>query len=174
MKLVVGLGNPGKQYLTSRHNIGFVIVDSFIAAADAESTHVKVPELIGEVQRLGVNNLFLKPTSYMNNSGKEVEKLLSFFKISHEDMLVVHDDVDLSLGEVKLEFGRGSAGHRGVESIINSLGTKDFNRLRVGIGRSTQEIPTDQYVLENFTAVEHLDLSKIKESAHKQIQDWLG
>lgn len=170
MKLIVGLGNPGKQYFNSRHNIGFTVVESLL---EGEKVKVNVPDLIGELYRLGPNALVLKPTSYMNNSGTETAKVTNFFKITESDILVVHDEADLPLGEVKLEQSRGSAGHRGVESIISSLGTKDFFRLRVGVGRPPENIPTDQYVLEDFTATEHIELSKIKEVAHNQILEWL-
>lgn len=170
MKLIIGLGNPGKQYLNSRHNIGFTIVDSLL---EGEKNKVNVPDLIGELYRFGTNNLVLKPTSYMNNSGVETVKVTNFFKIIEDELLVIHDDVDLPLGEIKLEQGRGSAGHRGVDSIISFLGTKNFFRLRIGVGRPPENTPTDQYVLEDFTATDHIQISEIKEKAIDQIKKWL-
>ena len=172
MKLIVGLGNPGKQYAETRHNLGFQILDQFLTSFP-EKSKVNVPDLVGELYRVGANKLVLKPTSYMNNSGVEVKKVINFFKIQMSDLLVVHDEVDLPWGELKLEMGRGSAGHQGVESIIEKLRTKEFFRLRVGVNKPPENIPTDQYVLENFSSEEEKKLSDIVETACNQINSWL-
>ncbi len=172
MKLIVGLGNPGKQYQNNRHNIGFKIVDKLLESYP-EKTKINVPNLIGDLERISPNILVLKPTSYMNNSGKEVQKVLTFFKIGLMDLIVIHDEVDLPLGEVKLEIGRGSAGHRGVESIIEVLGSKDFQRVRVGVNRPPAETPTDQYVLEDFTTDEGKKLAELISANLGQLQNFL-
>jgi PTH1 family peptidyl-tRNA hydrolase len=173
MKLIVGLGNPGKQYADTRHNLGFNVVDRFLTDF-SEKTKVNVPDLVGELYRIGSDRMVLKPTSYMNNSGVEVKKVVNFFKIQNADILVVHDEVDLPLGEMKLETGRSSAGNRGVESIIEQLGTKDFYRLRLGVSRPPEGTTTDSYVLEQFTSEETSKLEEIISTSIPKIQDWLS
>lgn len=172
MKLIVGLGNPGKQYLNHRHNIGFNIVDQLLEDYP-NKTKVNVPDLIGDLERLDSNLLVLKPTSYMNHSGKEVSKVVNFFKIPPSDLLVIHDEVDLPLGTIKLHLGKSSAGHRGVESIIESLGTQDFHRLRVGVSRPPENLPTDQYVLQDFSPEEAEQLEDTTLEALTHIKSWL-
>ena len=172
MRLIVGLGNPGKQYQNNRHNIGFNIVDSLLEDYP-NKTKVNVPALIGDLERLDPNLLALKPTSYMNHSGIEVAKVVNFFKITPSDILVIQDEVDIPFGTIKLHFGKSSAGHRGVESIIESLGTQDFHRLRVGVSRPPENIPTDQYVLQDFSSEEASQLKNITSEALIQIKSWI-
>lgn len=130
LKLIVGLGNPGKEYQTTYHNIGFIFLDLL---------EKKYPDL-----------KYLKPENYMNNSGQEVAKTANYFKISPENILVVHDDLDIPLGEYRLQFDKSSAGHNGIKSIIESLQTQAFWRLRIGIGKP-QNIPPESYVLQKIT-----------------------
>lgn len=172
MKLIVGLGNPGKQYLGTRHNLGFKIVDLLLEKY-SEKSKINVPDLVGELYRISPNQMVLKPTSYMNNSGVEVKKVVTFFKIQIEDIIVIHDEVDLPLGEVKMEKGRGSAGHRGVASIIEQLNSQEFFRLRFGVGRPTDNMPTDSYVLEAFTIAENSQINESVANVIQKIQDWL-
>ncbi len=132
LKLVVGLGNPGKQYQNTRHNLGFLFVDFF--------------------QKHFPNIPTLKPQDFMNNSGQSVAKQVSFFKLNPDTLLVAHDDLDLALGEWKLQFNRGSAGHNGVKSIISHLNSQGFWRLRLGIGRPEDaHISPENYVLMKFS-----------------------
>lgn len=131
LKLAVGLGNPGKQYQNTRHNLGFLFVDFF------QKHFPKIKTL--------------KPQDYMNNSGKSVVKEINFYKISLDELLVIHDDLDLPLGEWRLQFNRGSAGHNGVKSIIDQLSSQGFWRLRLGIGRPEDaHISPENYVLMKF------------------------
>lgn len=139
-RLLIGLGNPGKKYQFTRHNVGHLVID-FLKKLD------------GFVLR--------KSSVFMNESGREVKKLLDELKISFDNLIVLHDDVDLKLGQFKLQKGRSSAGHKGVESIIGALGTKDFWRLRIGVGAPPQGVETEEYVLEKFNQGE---LDQIKSS----------
>jgi PTH1 family peptidyl-tRNA hydrolase len=120
IKLIIGLGNPGKDYENTYHNIGLLAID-----------------YLENYQALSAKYQALKSDVYMNESGGFVKKMLKKYKIKPEELLVIHDDSDIELGKYKVSFGRGSAGHRGVESIINILGTKDFWRVRIGIGKAT-------------------------------------
>lgn len=154
MKLIIGLGNPGKQYEKNRHNIGFRIVDS-----------------LGE---LGNDVRVLKPMDFMNNSGKAVAKEVKFYKLDPtKDILVVSDDKDMIFGKLR-ERSEGSAGgHNGLKSIIEHLGTENFNRLKFGVGHEDQQIPTDAFVLQNFSAEEEKLLPELIDSSVNKIMEWL-
>lgn len=148
MKLIVGLGNPGEKYQKSRHNVGFILLDKF--AADNNLNWRKVERFNSEVADYS-NGLLIKPQTFMNNSGNAVSKLVNFYKISLDDLIIIHDDVDLPLGVIKKQKGKNSAGHHGVENIMEELGTKDFWRIRVGIGKpEDKNIPVDEWVLQDF------------------------
>ncbi|MFH1424041.1 MAG: aminoacyl-tRNA hydrolase [Candidatus Nealsonbacteria bacterium] len=151
MILITGLGNPGKEYEKTRHNIGFRVID--------ELAKQKPNDVV-----------LLKPQTFMNNSGDAVIKAVNFYKMKPADLWVVHDDVDLPLGEFKISKNRGSAGHKGVQSIIKKLGTRDFNRVRIGIcplkGKPTA---VEKFVLQNFTKEEE----KIFQTVIPQIIDLL-
>lgn len=132
MKLIVGLGNPGSRYENTRHNVGFILVDKWVDDFKLSWQEDKKFKLeLAKASEL----LFVKPKTFMNSSGSAVAGVLNYYNISAEDLLVVHDDVDIESGTSKLQFGAGSAGHHGVNDIIEHLKTKDFWRLRVGIGR---------------------------------------
>jgi len=148
MKLIVGLGNPGEKYKNNRHNVGFILVDEFVSKNGKSFNHsTKKNSLITQVNDLHI----CKPQNYMNNSGDSVLKMSKFYKISPENIYIIHDDLDLEFGVVKVQFGRGSAGHNGVQDIMNKLGTKDFWRIRVGIGRPTDNTPTEDFVLKDLS-----------------------
>lgn len=141
-RLLIGLGNPGKKYQFTRHNVGHLVID-FLKKLD------------GFVLR--------KSSVFMNESGREVKKLLDELKIFFDNLIVLHDDVDLKLGQFKLQRGRSSAGHKGVESVIGALGTRDFWRLRIGVGRPPQGMETEEYVLEEFNQSEQCQIEKLIE-----------
>lgn len=156
MKLIVGLGNPGKEYEKTRHNVGFMILDKF-----SEEVFRMEKKFKAEVFK---NNKFvlLKPQTFMNNSGESVLSAMSFYKISLEDLLVIHDDVDLPLGVIKVSKGEGFAGHKGVFSVMEKLGTKDFWRLRIGVESPLRgKMETDNFVLANFSQEEKFLLNKV-------------
>lgn len=150
IRAVIGLGNPGKKYEGTRHNIGFKIVDEFLSALKGEIITLDKYGGVYSTKNISGRKIhFLKPMTYMNLSGNAVQRLTDSEKLKAEEILVVHDDMDFELGSVRLKFGGGSAGHNGIESIMLSLQTNDFARLRVGIGRS-EEISTINHVLDKF------------------------
>ena len=163
MKLIVGLGNPGKQYENTRHNAGFLAVDFFLRNHPAITCQSKFNAEICEYHEDGEKVFFIKPESFMNLSGEVVREILSFYKLDHaNDLLVIHDEADLPFGTIREAFASGSAGHNGVQNIIDELGTKDFTRVRVGV-ESREEgspLPTDVFVLQNFTDEELEKLEK--------------
>lgn len=157
MKLTVGLGNPGEKYATTRHNAGFLILDEFAKARGLNwQEDKKFKCLRAECDGL----LIIKPQTFMNNSGESVSAIANFYKIPFSEIVIIHDEVDLDFGKTKMQIGSRSAGHRGVESIIEQLGTNEFWRFRFGVGKDPErQIPTDEWVLMNFTSVE-LDFIK--------------
>lgn len=152
MKLIVGLGNPGNKYVTNRHNVGFLILDSY--ANTVKATWEDDKKYDSCVSRVG-DIYLLKPLTYMNNSGEAVSKFVNFFKIDPSEILVIHDDVDLEFGRTKKALGSSSAGHHGVESVIEKLGTKEFWRLRFGVGKPLDKIiKVEDWVLMDMTESE--------------------
>ena len=158
MLLVVGLGNPGKEYAAHRHNVGFMAVDEL-------ARRVPAPTRSGEVQgeyaqgraRAASRSILLKPMTFMNESGRSVQAAMAFFKVAaRRACIVLHDELDLPFGDVRLKVGGGHAGHNGLRSIIARLGTGDFGRVRVGIGRPPPGFRGEvaDYVLSSFDAVE--------------------
>lgn len=143
MKLVVGLGNPGKQYQNTRHNMGFMIVDKFLG--DVKWSN-KFNGLYYEENIAGEKFVFLKPQSYMNLSGGVVAKFASYYKIDAHDILVIHDDLDLPVGKFRIKIASSSGGHNGIKDIIACLGTNEFVRLKVGVSHQTHG-DTKDYVL---------------------------
>ena len=159
LKLIIGLGNPGKEFENTRHNVGFLFVDKIAEKFNAaEFTYDK--KLKAEISEFKIENLkfkilLAKPQTFMNKSGDAVLALMKFFKIKPENILVVHDDIDILWSNFKFSFGRSSAGHKGVESIIKALKTKNFWRLRLGIQPSTKKhVPADKIILKKFTPAE--------------------
>jgi len=160
MKLIVGLGNPKKEYEKSRHNTGFMLVDKYAKSLglDWETNEKFQSEII--IQK---DYVLAKPQTFMNESGTAVSKILNFFKIDLKELTVVHDDVDLPFGTVKKQFGAGPAGHHGVEDIIEKIGTKEFWRIRVGIGKPYNgNIPVDEWVLQSFSGEELENIKSLK------------
>jgi PTH1 family peptidyl-tRNA hydrolase len=143
MILIVGLGNPGKKYEKTRHNIGFRIIDSLDFARDK-----------------GV--ILLKPQTFMNNSGKAIKPLITKYKLQSTQLWVIHDDIDLPMGTIRISKNSSSGGHKGVQSIINETGTKNFIRFRIGI-RPKFKVDTEKFVLKKFTKQEEKNIKKIIE-----------
>lgn len=162
--LIVGLGNPGKEYAMTRHNAGFMAVDAIAKTHNFPEFVLskKHNALVSEGVIGGKKVLLAKPQTFMNSSGKAVASLAQFFKLATTDIVVIHDDIDFLFGKVKEAANSGAAGHHGVESIIESLGTKEFRRLRVGI-RPAEGRPdiVDEFVLRPFTPQEQTLLPSI-------------
>ncbi len=162
MKLIVGLGNPGRGYANNRHNVGFVCLNHFARTEGIRFDKKQSKARIGIGEVAGSKVVLAKPQTYMNLSGQSVSRLIKKFNINLDDLLVIHDDLDLPLGKIRIRHGSSSGGHKGIDSIITELGSQDFLRLRVGIGRpivtpgSTQISEADivAYVLSNFTSEE--------------------
>ena len=154
MKLIVGLGNPGSVHLNNRHNLGFMALDSL-------STYYQFGDWKSKFDGMYAAKLFgsekiilVKPQTYMNLSGSCVAKFKLFFKVSEDDIFVIYDDIDLELGHIKFKQGGGDAGHKGVRSIAQHLGTKEFYRIRMGIGRPRTKEEVSSFVLSNFSKAE--------------------
>lgn len=163
--LIVGLGNPGRQYQNNRHNVGFMLVDRLASHLGVSYSRVQFRALTAE-HRLAGNRLILaKPQTYMNDSGVAVGSLVRFYKIPLNCVLVAHDDVDLPFGTLRIRPGGGSAGQKGVASIITRLGTQDFPRLRIGVSRPSGNLVASVYVLQDFSHQETIQLPEILERA---------
>jgi len=171
MILLAGLGNPGKKYKNTRHNIGFRVADKFMEINNFPEFRLskKFNSLISE----GILNrkkiIIAKPQTFMNKSGKAVKALTNFYKI--KDLFVVHDDIDLPLGKIKIVKGRGSAGHKGIESIIKEVGTKDFIRFRVGV-QPTKAKPknAERFVLQKFKEEEEKIIKEVIKKTSEAIE----
>lgn len=157
MKLIIGLGNPGKQYQNSRHNLGFRIINALRQDLEFENwqSAKKFRSSISRGVFAGKKIILAKPETFMNDSGKAARLLADYYQIKPEQILVVHDEADLPFGEIRRQTGRGPAGHRGVESIINHLKTNGFGRIRIGINpQGGTDRSLEDFVLEKFTPQE--------------------
>ncbi len=172
MKLIVGLGNPGTQYQKTRHNAGFMALDAFAKAQGASfKQHHKAQVDVAEVVMDGQKVLLAKPLTFMNKSGEAVRALTNFYKIEAKDVVVVHDELDLPFGRLRINVDASAGGHNGVASVIEQLGTKAFTRLRIGIGSTHRgQIPTDKFVLLPFSFFEHLKLRGVISSASEAVE----
>ncbi len=150
MHLIVGLGNPGKEYLFSRHNLGFMVVDRLADDLGIRVTRSQFDALTGDGSMSGRRVMLAKPQTYMNLSGRSVSGLLNFYKLEMDSLIVVHDDLDLPFDTVRIKKGGGHGGNKGVMSIINQLGSPDFVRVRMGIGKPARKEMTDDHVLGKF------------------------
>ena len=154
MKLIVGLGNPSSEHQYNRHNLGFMALDGLFTHYQFEDWKRKFSGVFS-AKLLGSDKVILvKPQTYMNLSGFCVVKFKHFFKVVNDDIFVIYDDIDLELGHIKFKKGGGDAGHKGVRSISQHLGTKDFNRIRLGIGRPRTKEEVSSFVLSNFSKSE--------------------
>jgi len=170
VRLVVGLGNPGTDYANTRHNAGFLVVDE-MAAAWAISIHQKKFNVeLGRGRVNGIETILVKPQAYMNKSGLPVRQVGDYFKIPYRDMLVIHDDIDLEFGRLKIKEKGGHGGHNGVRSLIDALGEDAFVRLRVGVGRSGNEGNVVNHVLGTFNQQERASLEKVIKRARDAVE----
>ncbi|MCF7916563.1 MAG: aminoacyl-tRNA hydrolase [Candidatus Omnitrophica bacterium] len=172
MKIIVGLGNPGKNYSENRHNIGAKVVDQLASNYKINlKRSVRQKAWLGELKINSDSFLLVKPRTYMNNSGLCVGRVLAKYKVSVEDLLVVYDDADLELGVLRTKKKGSSGGHRGIASIVDILGTEEVNRLKVGIGRSVDHDLSD-YVLSDFSYEEKKELTKVISKAAEISLNW--
>jgi peptidyl-tRNA hydrolase, PTH1 family len=164
--LVVGLGNPGLTYAKTRHNLGFVVADILATRMGSIFKVHKRSGAEAATGSLGGRSVVLaKPRCYMNESGRQVGPLAKFYSVPPADIVVIHDELDIEFGRIRLKFGGGVAGHNGLRSVAAALGTKDFQRVRIGIGRPPGRKEGAAFVLSNFTAAERAEIPTICEQA---------
>ena len=163
--LLIGLGNPGREYKDNRHNVGFMLVDRIAVRLDARGMKVQAKAIVTTAVFEERKLILAKPQTYMNLSGKSVQGLLHFYKLPLENLLIAHDDLDIPFGTIRIRPGGGPGGQKGMASTIDYLGTKDFPRLRIGIGRPPGRMEPSAYVLQDFARDETKILSEIIDRA---------
>ena len=174
MHLIVGLGNPGAEYAKTRHNAGFLLVEKLAELWKAGWTKErKFAARVAKAERNGQKVLLAEPQTFMNLSGEAVGGLVQFYQLPLEKILIVVDDADLPLGEIRLRPGGGSGGHHGLESVAQHLGSKAYARLRIGIGRQNEARAITGHVLGKFSADENALLEKVLERAAGQMECWV-
>ncbi|MBR4671732.1 MAG: aminoacyl-tRNA hydrolase [Bacilli bacterium] len=173
MKLIVGLGNPGKEYENTRHNTGYIFIDSFAKKLNITFDKEKFNGLYAETTINGEKILLVKPLSYMNLSGEVVGKFVNFFKIDINDILVISDDLDLEVGRIRLRSKGSSGGHNGLKNIALHLNTEDFKRLKIGISNN-KLIDTKDYVLGKFSKEDKETIEKMKPTIDELLEDFLN
>jgi PTH1 family peptidyl-tRNA hydrolase len=173
MILIIGLGNPGGEYGQTRHNIGFIILNKFSVETGILSQISKFNSILIKSEYAGKPLLCAKPYTFMNNSGSAVLKVIEHFKGKIESTIVIHDDLDIEFGEIKLKSGGGTGGHNGLESIVKKLGHSDFDRLRFGIGRPPGRKDPADFVLSKFKKRETRELDSIISISIEALKDYI-
>jgi PTH1 family peptidyl-tRNA hydrolase len=171
--LLVGLGNPGREYRDTRHNVGFMVIDRVCKAAGISLSRVQSKAIIGVGQFTGQRLVLAKPQTYMNLSGQAVGGLIRFYKVPTDHLLVAHDDLDLPLGTLRIRPGGGSAGQKGIASIIQQLGTQEFGRLRIGIGRPPGQMDPSAYVLRHFATADQILVDQVLDRAVAAVETFM-
>ena len=172
MKMIVGLGNPGKEYVNTRHNVGFMIVDSYAKKNEINDFKMKFNGLFVKFMHNNEVNILLKPQSYMNLSGTVIKKFASFYKIDPKDIFVIQDDLDLPIGKIKIKFKGSSGGHNGIKNIIENLKTEEFPRFKVGISKDNS-ISYIDYVIGKFNENDLKTIYKILDFSSDIIDDFI-
>ncbi|MEA1937203.1 MAG: aminoacyl-tRNA hydrolase [Patescibacteria group bacterium] len=187
MKLIIGLGNPGEKYEKTRHSAGFLAVDKIASNLQFPSFEFH-RTFNAEISKDMINDekvIMVKPQTFMNNSGVAVKAMMDYYEIRLENIIVIHDDLDITIGEYKAIKNRGSAGHKGVQSIMGYLGTEDFKRIRIGVGakysglavlfeeKDHRKIPVEKFVLQKFSDEEMVELEKVIDEIVNNIGDLL-
>ena len=166
MKMIVGLGNPGKEYQDTRHNVGYLVLDAFLGDVSWKDKF-KAMYYLDNIN--GEKVLFVKPTTYMNLSGDAVVEFINYYDISLDDLLIIHDDLDLPFGKYKLKTDSSAGGHNGIKSIINRLGSQKFARLKVGISHD-RSMDTKDYVLGSFSKADKEKFNEMQVTFNKIIK----
>ncbi|HCP15349.1 MAG TPA: aminoacyl-tRNA hydrolase [Peptococcaceae bacterium] len=174
MKLIAGLGNPGSTYAHTRHNVGFMVIDRLAASLGVAVEKKQGQALVSQAVYKGERLLLVKPQTYMNLSGDSIMELLNFYKNGIEELIVIHDDMDIELGRVRFKAGGGTGGHRGLKSIAERLGSNEYDRLKVGIGRPFERIKPEVFVLQSFQTEEKLLLDKVLNLAVAGLENWIA
>jgi PTH1 family peptidyl-tRNA hydrolase len=171
--LLIGLGNPGREYQTNRHNFGFMVIDRLAVRLGARGLKVQSKAIVTTTTYEDRRLILAKPQTYMNLSGQSAQGLLNFYKLPMENMLIAHDDLDIPFGTIRMRPGGGPGGQRGVASTIERLGTKDFARLRLGIGRPPGRMDPSAYVLQDFSREEGKLLSELLDRAADAVLEFV-
>nr|WP_141436463.1 aminoacyl-tRNA hydrolase [Bacillus cereus] len=174
MKLIVGLGNPGREYELTRHNIGFMAIDELAKRWNISLNEQKFKGVFGAGFVNGEKVILLKPLTYMNLSGESIRPLMDYYKIDVEDFVVLYDDLDIPVGKLRLRMKGSAGGHNGVKSTISHLGTQEFQRIRMGIDRPKNGMKVVDYVLGRFTSEEIPDVNHSIEKAADACEEWLN
>lgn len=172
MKLIVGLGNPGREYENTRHNIGFQTIDKYASKLGVSISKSKFNGLYGETMVSGDKVILLKPQSYINLSGEVIRKFVDFYKINIDDILIIHDDLDLEVGTYKIKQKGSSGGHNGLKNIELHLGTQEYKRIKIGISNN-KNIDTKDYVLGKLSNEEEKQLNEVKNDILDILDDYL-
>ena len=170
--LIVGLGNPGRQYRGNRHNIGFMVVDRLAAANGIQSSKVQNKAIVGDGRIVGQRVILAKPQTYMNSSGDAIGPLANFYKIPPENIFVVYDEMDIPLGTIRLREKGGAGGHNGMKSIIQHIG-QEFPRMRLGVGRPPGRMDPPAYLLQDFSNDQLPTVSDMIDEAIRAIETYL-
>jgi PTH1 family peptidyl-tRNA hydrolase len=173
MILIVGLGNPGRDYTRTRHNIGFAVLDELASSLNSGNKYTKFNSIAVNAEYSDHDLLLLKPQTFMNNSGSPVASVLEFYGEEIDRMLVIHDDIDIEFGRIKIKEGGNTAGHRGLESIAQKTGSLDFDRLRFGVGRPPGRMEASDYVLKLFNKSEMEELGFLIGRSVDVIKDYI-
>lgn len=168
--LIVGLGNPGNDYEKNRHNVGFMAIDKIANKFNIEGKKVKSKAIVLEGKRESKKIILVKPQTFMNLSGTAVASLMHFYKINPENLIVIHDDLDIPSLSIRIRPGGGAGGQKGVSSIIQHLGTQNFNRVRIGIGRPPGRMDAAAYVLQNFPKKEEEELAILLDTVANAVE----
>lgn len=171
--LIVGLGNPGREYAQTRHNIGFMLVDRIAVRLNARGMKIQSKAIVTDAKHEGIKVLLAKPQTFMNLSGQSIQGLVRFYKLPLEHVLVAHDDLDLPFCTLRMRPGGGAGGQKGIKSTIEQLGTPDFARLRLGIDRPPGRMDAAAYVLQEFTQKEMLAVSETLDKAADAALTWV-
>jgi len=172
VKLIVGLGNPGDEYKKTRHNIGFMVLDSLTDCWRIDKEKKQCKSLLGQGNIEGQKIMIAKPQTYMNNSGEAVLEILNYYKNAFDDFIIIHDDLDMDCGRIRFKRGGGSGGHNGLKSITKMLNSDDYSRLKIGIGRPPKPMKTEDYVLGNFSKEEREYIPDIVNAALNGLKMW--
>ena len=174
MKIIAGLGNPGEQYRMTRHNMGFLVADALAEDSGIAVQRKKFEALLGDGRIADCRVLIVKPQIFMNLSGQSIRQVLDFYQKTAEDLIVIHDDLDLGFGTVRIKVGGGDGGHKGIRSLIEHLGETSFTRVRLGIGKPLYKDDVEHYVLQPFPKADLEQLAEVVRTACDAVREILG
>ncbi|WP_019415345.1 aminoacyl-tRNA hydrolase [Paenisporosarcina sp. TG20] len=174
MKMIIGLGNPGKTYEHTRHNIGFEVIDELANRFNTTLSQMKFKGMYTIIHQPQGKILLVKPLTYMNLSGECIVPLMNYYDIKEEDIVVIYDDLDLVVGKIRLRQKGSAGGHNGIKSIIQHLGTQNFNRIRIGIDRPQTGMKIPDYVLSEFTKDEKPLINEVLNKSADACEQWLS